>query len=597
MELAGVVLGAIPLLIEVSKAHTHNVNAFRRALGSKHSTQVLLDFCNDFWAQTDILYRQLRRLIDKLPHLSQERRDQLKKNRDWEAWKADDVAASLKEAFQDDENYESFHRCLLNVGRMLWKLTSEFRAGNYLPDGSPAFMLQNLPGELRIQLEAMERSMTLEGQSSRFWKRFRLLKNENNLEILLGKLEKWTKHLRGAIDSVPTPEDLPIRPQPPAVHLGKVTSSTPLHSPRRLSELLFTALSTNWHGCQCANPHEARFALSQSKGINIHQDRISFDFLISHHTEPHWREVHIHALAEWSAESRTLFQDISHDFDGICNQFSLKGFSNRRLCLLVDGATQPSDPSTQASHSVKQLQWDGLEHRAWKKNLPLSFQEILEAGKPSLLERRKLALTFARSLLQMHESPWLSDQWDKSRIHFYYTEGIKGQTREYHLQQPYMSTSFASFGSQKLETDILKPPMLHRNPGILKLALLLMEINQWASIESPGPGTSCSPPISRAERPARVNDCVVAVEEAFEAMDKSGGRECSKAYRQAIKDCIEINWAAVVGGGRVSLNDQEVWQRVCDRIIKPLEKEVRDAAADLHVESPKVFVEAPWLKL
>ncbi|KAK3986446.1 hypothetical protein QBC44DRAFT_333242 [Cladorrhinum sp. PSN332] len=580
MELAGVVLGAIPLLIEVSKANTHNVNAFRKALGSKHSTKVLLDFCNEFWAQTDILHRQLRRLIDKLPHLSQARRDQLKQSRNWEVWKADDVAASLREAFQDDENYESFHRCLLNVGRMLWRLTSEFRAGNVLPDDSPAFMLQNLPGELRKQLEAMERSMTIEGRSSRFWGRFKLLKNETNLEIMLGKLEKWTKYLRGAIESVPAPDALPVRSQPPPERL-KIPSPTLPSSPRRLSDLLFTALSTHWHGCQCATPHEARFALAQTKGLRIQQDRISLDLMISHQSEPCWREVHIHALDTWSSESRASLQD-TFDFSGICDAFQT-GFPNRRLCLLIDGSAQSGGPTTgtQTRHSIKRLQWDHLELKGWEKTSPSSFHDMLQAGKPSLVERRKLALTFAHSLLQLHESPWLSDQWDKTRIHFFHTTDKSGQSREYHLQRPYMSTSFASFGSQKLETDIIEPPMLHRNPGILKLALLLMELNQWRSIEPPGWGTSCSPPMPRADRPTRVNECVTAVEEAFEAMGEHEEGECSRAYREAIKDCIEINWAAVVGGGRVSLNNQEVWQRVHDRIIKPLEKEVRDATNNL----------------
>ncbi len=78
-----------------------------------------------------------------------------------------------------------------------------------------------------------------------------------------------------------------------------------------------------------------------------------------------------------------------------------------------------------------------------------TLKDIVEADRasenvPKLNDTnvRELAVVLASSLLQLHSTPWLSEDWDKSRIHFLQPErySVRGVT----LREPYISRSFGS---------------------------------------------------------------------------------------------------------------------------------------------------------
>lgn len=126
------------------------------------------------------------------------------------------------------------------------------------------------------------------------------------------------------------------------------------------------------------------------------------------------------------------------------------------------------------------------------------------------------------------------------------------------LLRPFISTSFEQFppGSEPVDLD-----RFHRNPGLLRLGILLIEANCWAPLEKfyteddldggePTPNTE----LLVARRVQRTMDGCVAT------------------YMGAVSACLDVPW--VPSGERVSLGDAETRSGMYTQILKPLEDEV-----------------------
>lgn len=172
---------------------------------------------------------------------------------------------------------------------------------------------------------------------------------------------------------------------------------------------------------------------------------------------------------------------------------------------------------------------------------------------PPLTDRRRLALVFARSLLQLHESPWLSEQWDKQRMQFFF----KG-TGDLDIRRPFISTPFDQFPSGSEPPDLSR---FHRNPGILKLGILLIEAHKWKPLE-----TFYTPDDLKDGHPTPNTDLQVA-RRILRTMD-----DCFATYQTAVDACLSVPWVAC--GARVSLEDDETRNGMYTDVVEPLEKEV-----------------------
>ena len=185
---------------------------------------------------------------------------------------------------------------------------------------------------------------------------------------------------------------------------------------------------------------------------------------------------------------------------------------------------------------------------------PDSLGMLLERyARPSLVKRRRLALLFARSLLQLHESPWLSDRWNSGRIHFYYIG-----TNVPDLERPYISTAFDDLPAG------VEPPDLecfHKNPGILRLGILLIEIETWR------PLTRFQTTDDLVEGKRTLNTDLSVARRVLKT-----GLDCYPTYTGAISACLRVPW--VLSGSRVSLEDQETRTGLQNDVIQQLEKEV-----------------------
>lgn len=185
---------------------------------------------------------------------------------------------------------------------------------------------------------------------------------------------------------------------------------------------------------------------------------------------------------------------------------------------------------------------------------PISFESLLSQPMPSLIERRRLALTFAYSLMQLHESPWLSTQWEKKCVHFF--QMASGGPD---LKRPFLNASFDQFPPGPEPIDLRR---FHRNSGILRLGILLIEVHKWKPLETfRDDGDLIN------GQPTPNTDMEVA-----RRVLKTLGGDCYPTYTNAIEACLSVPW--VSSASRVTLDDLETWAGMYRDIVEPLEREI-----------------------
>jgi hypothetical protein len=186
----------------------------------------------------------------------------------------------------------------------------------------------------------------------------------------------------------------------------------------------------------------------------------------------------------------------------------------------------------------------------------VALQALLRgANQLPLKEKRMLALILAYSLLQLCGSPWLNETFSKEQISFFY------QTEdEPDYERPYISTRF-----EELSTVASGPDMnrLHRNPSLLSLGILLLELHKERPIEA-------------YRKPEDLIDgTAVNVNTDYTVADRKVKklRDCSLDYQEAIQACLDMPWKPT---GRISMDDPATRNGVYDAIIRPLEDELKN---------------------
>lgn len=227
------------------------------------------------------------------------------------------------------------------------------------------------------------------------------------------------------------------------------------------------------------------------------------------------------------------------DLEKICDAIQ-DGSNDQRLHLLVEDQN--------GRHKLWQL-------RSQPKKLdildsiPASSLESLLLAKTrlGLRDKRRLALVLSHSLLQYHDSVWLGSEWGKKHISFFHL-GDKPD-----LQRPYLSTRFSKSEQDAVDADKSR---FHRNPSILALGILLIEIDLERPIES----------YRIATDKVNANTDWIVADRVLKSMD-----QCSEPYRQAIRACLEIPW--IPAGQNVHLENPPTRDGLCAHVIDTLERE------------------------
>lgn len=123
IECAGLVLGVLPLVIEVAKAYKHGVDTILDAVSSSRRDDKLEEFFAELWWETTFLNRQLRDIIHALPILTEDDKVHLLKAENLSQWTTDiKVKESLQEFFNSENDFNAFIVIMSKIVKLLAQL-------------------------------------------------------------------------------------------------------------------------------------------------------------------------------------------------------------------------------------------------------------------------------------------------------------------------------------------------------------------------------------------------------------------------------------------------------------------------------------------
>ncbi|KAK4185065.1 hypothetical protein QBC35DRAFT_31080 [Podospora australis] len=542
LEITGVVLGVIPLFIAVSKAYGRQIGAVKHAASSKKSAQDIPPFIHKLKHLTKSVEEELDNLISCLSTLSQAEKEDFK-TRDLVQWTENthaELSRALQIFFPRPGDYEAFQRIIKGVMHALYRLVTKSRFLNIeqLQRKDPLKMIQ--------KLKELQRDYNV--SQMEFSERFKFFRSERGLNKCLKGLDYWRLELEKLMKKA-TPGRLTLSPPSPVV--GPLPSYTPV---REITKCLFASLHDRWD-CNCVSAntallsaHEARFSLADCVCPGtLSQDilEVGFHFIISTvagQMARQWVEALVTAPID-ARKVQGMYKD-KESVTQICVATTRLADTPRCWTLVVERA-DPSLAQTQCSKVWRTHPCDKRFHPPGGLETARSLKAWLADPKnrPPEADIRILARTLSYSLLQLHESPWLGKQWNKNHLFFLCKpNGLPD------LHKPYMNISFDEF-PQTIETSNMD--VMHSNPGILNLGILLIELHEWSPLDTPATEISLS-----------------ALEERVKLW-----QGYTPAYQEAIISCLRLNnW--VKAGVRVDLEDDAVQQGMYQNIIHRLESEV-----------------------
>ncbi|KAF2182860.1 hypothetical protein K469DRAFT_585514 [Zopfia rhizophila CBS 207.26] len=532
IEVAGIVLAALPLFVEAAKGYSQGADSIRKVASRRERDQKLADFYSEFYWELFQLDRQLQAVVDNLPTLSDARKAELFVQVRQDDWKPGaDVSQALFDFFGAKEDFDAFLVVMSRVAQLLCQIVKDPSIHISSGDLDQSKMVNKLKS-FAFDMEAGQTSAT-------FIERLRFWKKDKDRKICLKNLGTWNKRLFRLIEEA--------RREPTPKNTATTSPGIPSSNVRMLSQKLYRALAKCWRSCNCNGRHEARFCLKFRGGTNAKSDtvEVDLDFVVlvraDQASPPGWREGTVAIRPNSTVhDDRSLLQRI-------CDAIDCSGSADDCLQLLVE--------DSETDQAVWQL-------RSLPRRLPksvtaqsVSLHWMLEnAIMLPLATKRRLAVIFAHSLLGLHDSHWLRNGLDKSHIFFFCDS--KGTPD---FLRPYLSTVFIEDSGAVLAE---KPDLtqFHRNKSILALGILLIELHAGRCIESfrtPGDLQDVN----------RNTDWLVA-----DHVVKTLEDECSFGYRYAVQACLDTHW--IPAGQRVSLEDIATRSGLYQDVIQPLEEEL-----------------------
>jgi len=208
--------------------------------------------------------------------------------------------------------------------------------------------------------------------------------------------------------------------------------------------------------------------------------------------------------------------------------------------------TPPQSPNiTSLAELLSNKQPNQLQFLAPTGNLPFSRGE-----------RLGLALTVASSVLQLHKTPWLRDDWDKNDIMI--NDLCTSNTR----QQAYVSRSFPP---TKLEDSpaAQKSALPLRNVALFALGKVLIELCLGQPLEAL---RSSEDPVDASGEANLLTDWSTANRLTEAVYSEAGTR-----YGDAVRRCLNCDFDQ----RNTNLEDDAFRQAVYDGVVAPLEDDVK----------------------
>ncbi|KAH7136154.1 hypothetical protein B0J11DRAFT_520039 [Dendryphion nanum] len=533
IECAGLALATLPLFIEAGKVYASGTEALADIMIASRRDQKLENFYEQFWWETVELSQKLKQIINALPNLTPARKVELATAANLEHWTLnDDVKAALQTYFADDNDFNTFERVVTKLVSLLGQLVKDSTIHISTKDADQV--------EMYSKLKQFASDRESQQTTSRFRERLAFWKKEKHREKCLKELQLWNKRLGRLIQKAPSGvlATTTTTQSNATTQVGLKLRGIPSIRLRQLSQLLYRTLSLYWDCCTVR--HEAKVCLKlHDEGSTNYDESAEFSFLVSYDLKKQnqctWQEGYVIVR---SGCPNTI--DDREELAKICDAFQTT-LSNQQLRLLVEDL-----------NSCQKLWRLRSQPRSLQilDRIPATSLDSLIRGRTniSLRNKRRLALILSHSLLQYHDSEWLSSEWGKRHISFLYSAQDTPD-----LERPYLSTCF-----DKCHTAA-KPDLtrFHRNPSILALGILLIEIELGKPIEQ----------YRIATDDVNVNTDMIVADRIALSMN-----QCSEPYRQAIRACLDVPW--VSAGRKVSLEDEDTRDGLYRSVICPLEKEL-----------------------
>lgn len=191
--------------------------------------------------------------------------------------------------------------------------------------------------------------------------------------------------------------------------------------------------------------------------------------------------------------------------------------------------------------------------RLSRKAETVTLEEILKDGtkiRLSKKDRYTLAVTVASSILQLHASPWVSDNWSKRDIMFYHTISAH---RSIDIETPYVSQKL-----MPLPGSVKPIGFSSKNTTLLALGITLLELYFGKPCEQQMPENLYMGP-----------DKSLALLCTAHHWYESEQEDLSAAFQGAIAHCLRC-FADPSG----SLQDPEFLQAAMEQIVLPLQDEL-----------------------
>jgi hypothetical protein len=255
-----------------------------------------------------------------------------------------------------------------------------------------------------------------------------------------------------------------------------------------------------------------------------------------------------------SQKKRTVRFDGYEDNGGAIDYRSLKRVKNicdslprlseedhlNRISFLLDNKQNlfKFHPETKQLRVEIRNNWQSLDQLVSNSLKPPKALEILQC--------LSLAVHISSSILQLHATPWLPEDWCSKSIHF-----------PVNVEQPYVMVDFSALpaSSPRVQDDYL-------NPYIVELGIILLELSERRLFQE-----WCN---GRSLRAVDLKDRAVAALEWLkqEAKFKNVGEK----YQEIVTLCLKCSFTPVQPKGQRTLSNERFRKVIHRDVVKRLEE-------------------------
>ncbi|EON62852.1 hypothetical protein W97_02077 [Coniosporium apollinis CBS 100218] len=568
LEVAGVVLGVLPLLVSALEHYNEGLDPIKAFWGwERELPQFIRKLRNQH-----VHYEQTLKLL-LAPITEDAELADMVANPGQGLWKDAEIAIKLENRL--NESYKAYIGTIADIEGIMKKIASklDLGSGNSMTRDNLETLLSANPQKADNKFE--------------FSKRIKFSISKKRIKGLLEDLNECNKELERFTDKSERLE--------PYRSAWKASQVAPLQRVQRYAKRLHDVLSLAWT-CSCNASHsttlrlEPRAITARSKNMKIkgrQGDVTCFKVCFSSSSSPWtWQEAEIRVEDQPSdqgslrtpgcsgkvqfttlpptpsppAESRaggpsdSLKTDLQ-EIDDICHAICKANLTTPRAGFLLDphGKLRGIYPVDDDSHQASAI-WQGqtvtLKDLLGGKGAPLSKSDRLTRR-----ERYMLAVTLASSILQLHTTPWLTNRWDKNDIIFLRAVGgphSVDASNPYIVHKQlhpslYSSGGLDSFGNQ--------------NSALLALGLMLLEL-YFGGLYEQQHSFSCGPDFANI-------DTALGMLQVAHQWVKEEKENLSAGFLGAVSYCLRC-----YADPRSSLQDPVCLQAALENIVLPLHEEL-----------------------